>query len=254
MKTKITRLGLGVLAFALVSSQLAFAKTVAVSGSARVVYASGIVNVRKSQLVSAGYRLKTGRTGRIALAFANGHRLRVGANSDVQLVSYRPQRKQTLVRVNRGRVYNKVSKGNRVIVRGRHSTAAVLGTAYDLEVDDKQTQTTVFNGSVGVQRSESTDKQTSDQIFDSAPVPGTAQPASTSAAFQAPTEVAAPMKVIPGPQEVSLDQWLEIIANQQISINAEGQAMVHEINAQELFQQVEWFRWNKQMDNEFKGE
>lgn len=261
MKKTITRWGFGVLACALVLPQLAFARPVAVSGSARVVYASGIANVRKSQLVSPGYRLKTGATGRIALAFANGHRLRIGANSDIQLVSYRPQQKQTLIQVNRGHVYNKVVPGNQVILKGRHSTAAVLGTAYELEVDEQHTQTTVFNGSVGVQRADATKNQNPDQIFKQAPVPGSKQPAFSSAGFQVPTEVgsgvteiAAPMKVIPGPQEVSLEQWLEIVANQQVSINADGQVMVKEINAQELFQQVEWFRWNQQMDNEFKGE
>lgn len=233
------------------------ARTVAVSGSARVAFATGIANVHRAQLVGPGYRVRTGSTGRVILRFANGHALRIGPTSDLVLVSYQPQKKQTLLKLNQGRIWNKVRPhaGQRVVVRGRHATAAVMGTVYEVAETADQTQTTVIEGSVGVRRPE--EQSGNEQIFDHLPAltsveaPHAAEPS----AFEAPVAVAnpvheipSPVKVVPGPYEVSMDEWLQIVANQKISMGADGKAMISTIDPVAQQQNDEWFRWNRQMD------
>ncbi len=246
--------------FVFLLSTLMSARTVAISKYARVSYVTGKANVRASQLVAPGNWIRTGSNGRVVLAFANGHRLRIGPATHIKLVSYRPQNKQTLVQVDKGKVWNRVKPGHRVVVRTRHSTATVLGTAYNVNTQETQTQTQVFDGSVGVTRAENQPEQ---ELFKQ--LPGLhAQPANTPptpAAFTAPTEVKLDIHelplavtVVPGPYAVAQDQWLEIIKNQEITMQTDGQADIRQIDPKALVQSDEWLRWNQTMDQKFMAQ
>jgi hypothetical protein len=92
--------GLACLGLLLAGGLLSSATNLTVSSAGRVTYVTGITNVHMSQLVGAGYRLRTGLNGRAELTFANGYRLRVGPNSDLILVAYRPVQNQTLLHLN----------------------------------------------------------------------------------------------------------------------------------------------------------
>jgi len=241
---------------ALVLSLATGVSATATSGAGRVTAISGVTNVRPGQLVSAGKRLTTGRNGQIVLVFANGHRLRIGPNTNMVLVTHQPQQKRTLLAVNQGRVWNQVKpkSGNQVVVRTRHSTATVMGTSYDILVSDAETQTTVFQGSVGVKRSE---PELPKNIFEALPdlSQPVSQPVETSGAFQAPTEVqtqvhevSVPLLAVPGPYQVSMDDWLQIVENQQITIGAAGRAQVREIDPVALQDVDAWYRWNLERD------
>lgn len=220
-------------------------------------FATGVANVRKSQIVSPGYTIITRGNGRVVLAFSNGHRLRIGPNSSLRLVKYNPKRSRTLLHLKKGRVWNKVrrKRRQRVVVRTRHAVAAVLGTAYEINVSDSQTQAQVFEGSVAVRGPE---EVMPDNIFEQIPQLYPAEtPAEATTGLQAPTEVQspvhevpAPMKAIPGPYEVSQDQWLQLVANQKISISANGQAQIESINPSSISAD-EWVRWNRSMDAKF---
>lgn len=223
---------------------------VAVSGTGRVAAVSGVTNVRAGQLVSPGARLTTGRNGQIVLLFANGHRLRVGPNTNMVLMSHQPQKRQTLLTLNKGRVWNAVQPGqkNRVVVRTRHTTATVMGTAFDMQVSDAATETTVFEGRVAVKASE---PELPTNIFDVLPELAAAPVEPQNTGLQAPTEIASPvrevqlpLRAVPGPYQVSLEQWLEIIANQQIVMRADGQAEVRLFEPEVLRSADEWYRLN----------
>ncbi|MGV3526740.1 MAG: FecR domain-containing protein [Candidatus Sericytochromatia bacterium] len=246
------RFWFGILSLVMAVLVLSGAQVVPISGTARVTLVAGSANVRKSQLVSSGFRLKTGSNGRVELTFSSGHKLRVGPRSDLTLVAY--QNRRTLVKVANGRVWNQVQprSGQQVVVRSRHTTAAVLGTVYDVAVSEDHTQTTVLEGSVGVHRPED---ENPEQLFEHLPIlpAPTATPASTG--FSAPVEVASPvheiqlpLRVVPGPYEVPVDQWLQLIANQQIAMGNTGSAQIRSIDPQQLQQQDEWVRWNRQLD------
>lgn len=240
---------------------LTSARTVAVSKYARVSYVSGNANVRAAQLVAPGNWVRTGSNGRVVLAFSNGHRLRIGPASHVKLVAYRPKNKQTLVHVNKGKVWNRVKRGHRVVVKTRHSTATVLGTAYNVAADEQETRTQVFNGSVGVSLPE--DKPENELFLSLPALHEVPKPAveSTEGPFQAPTEVKLdlkaiplPVKVVPGPYAVSQDQWLEIVENQEIIMLNNGEANIRQIDPKALVQSDEWLRWNQSMDAKFMAE
>lgn len=47
--------------------------------------------------------------------------------------------------------------------------------------------------------------------------------------------------------EVSLDQWVRIVAGQQIEVRADGKYYQSKINNQ-LDQQDDWVAWNRQRD------
>lgn len=247
--------------FVFLLSTLMSARTVAISQYARVSYVSGRANVRAAQLVSPGNWVRTGSNGRVVLAFSNGHRLRVGPASHIKLVSYRPKSKQTLVHVNKGKVWNRVRRGHRVVVRTRHSTATVLGTAYNIDTQDTQTRTQVFDGSVGVTRAENQPEQ---ELFQQLPALRShpdKTPAAPQTGFTAPTEVKLnvheiplAVSVIPGPYAVAQDQWLEIIKNQEITMQTDGEANIRQIDPKALVQSDEWLRWNQTMDQKFMAE
>lgn len=247
--------------FVFLLSTLMSARTVAISQYARVSYVTGNANVRASQLVSPGNWIRTGSNGRVVLAFSNGHRLRIGPATHIKLVSYRPEKKQTLVHVNKGKIWNRVKPGHRVVVRTRHSTATVLGTAYNVNTQENQTQTQVFDGSVGVTRAENQPEQ---ELFQQLPalhslLPKTAP--TPQAAFTAPSEVKLnvheiplAITVVPGPYAVAQDQWLEIIKNQEITMQTGGEANIRQIDPKALVQSDEWLRWNQTMDQKFMAE
>lgn len=241
------------------SCTLMSARTVAISQYARVSYVSGKANVKPAQLVSPGNWVRTGSNGRVVLAFSNGHRLRIGPASHIKLVSYRPQNKQTLVQVDKGKVWNRVKPGHRVVVRTRHSTATVLGTAYQIAAEEKQTRTQVFDGSVGVTQAES---KPENELFLGLPtLKDLPQTQSSTGAFSAPTEVKLDIhevplavKAVPGPYAVSQNQWLEIVKNQEITMQANGEASIRQIDPTALVQSDEWLRWNQSMDQAFMSQ
>lgn len=241
------------------SCTLMSARTVAISQYARVSYVSGQANVKPAQLVSPGNWIRTGSNGRVVLAFSNGHRLRVGPASHIKLVAYKPQNKQTLVQVDKGKIWNRVKPGHRVVVRTRHSTATVLGTAYQVSAENTLTRTQVFDGSVGVTQAE--DKPENELFLG---LPNLKQPTQAepqTGAFSAPTEiqldvreVPLTVKAVPGPYAVSQDQWLEIVKNQEITMQANGEASIRQIDPKALVQSDEWLRWNQGMDQTFMSQ
>lgn len=256
LTTKRGQICLGLLVAILLSG----ATNLTVSSAGRVTYAVGITNVRMSQLVGPGYRLRTGLNGRVELTFANGYKLRVGPSSDLQLVAYRPVQKQTLLYLNQGKVWNNVKPGvnNRVVTRTKYSTASVMGTIFDTQLGGLSSKTTVIHGSVGVHADED---QPVENLFDHLPPLPAAQPTLPSAApasptaFKPPTQVNnpvhqidLPLRVVPGPVQVSREQWLQIVENQQILMGPDGKAQVTTVDPVQLQANDEWYRWNRQMD------
>lgn len=220
----------------------------AVSGTGRVAAIAGITNVSVGQLIAPGARLTTGRNGQIVLLFGNGHRLRVGPNTNMVLVSHQVQQKRTLLAMNTGRVWQAVKPGqnNRVVVRTRHTTASVMGTAFDMQVSETETRTTVFEGRVAVKASE---PEVPDNIFDILPTASAQQ--TEPLAWQAPREVGnpvqeiqLPIRAVPGPYQVSQADWLEIGVHQQIIMRADGQAEVQLVEPHALRSADDWYRLN----------
>lgn len=231
-------------------------KTIKVRAGGRVTQIHGQANVKKGQLVSPGQKVTTGSNGRVELTFSDGSRLRIGPASHLLLISDDPVKKQTLARLDKGRVWNQVrpSPQKKMVVRTRHSVAAVLGTTYEVQIHAQFTQTAVFKGNVGIHRpfdkipetgTQELFKQTPVSLATPIPQPGTGAPKQIESPVH---EVPAPMKVVPGPVQVSLEQWLQIVENQQITMGEDGKAEVLTIDPVQKRKTDPWVQWNTQMD------
>jgi len=233
-------------------------RTLKVTAGGRVSYISGKTNVKKGQLVKPGQSVTTGSNGRVELTFSDGSRLRIGSASHLLLISDDPAKRQTMARLNKGKVWNQVRPApqKKMIVRGRHSVAAVLGTTYSLEVSDTATQTAVFKGSVGIHRPFEMPESHLGELFQKMPASlPSSQPQESSKGFQQPKqvdspvhEIPSPVRVIPGPVEVSMEQWLQIVENQQITMGDAGLAQVRTLDPAQLRKTDTWYQWNTQMD------
>lgn len=233
-------------------------QTLRVKAGGRVTHVSGNASVKKGQLVKPGQAVTTGSNGRVELTFSDGSRLRIGPASHLLLISDNPATKQTLAQLQKGRVWNQVrpTPNKKMVIRARHSVAAVLGTTFAMEVRPTQTQTTVVKGSVGIHRPFGEAEASSADIFGKTPA---SFPSPTPAAPQQPLsppkpidspvyEIPSPVRVIPGPVEVSLEQWLQIVENQEIIMGEEGKAEVRTLDPVQRKQSDAWFLWNTQMD------
>ncbi len=232
-------------------------KTVKVTAGGRVTQVHGQANVKKGNLVKPGQKVTTGSNGRVELTFSDGSRLRIGPASQILLISDDPTKKQTLARLDKGRVWNQVRPApqKKMVVRTRHSVAAVLGTTYEVQLNAKSTQTAVFKGNVGIHRPFDQIPETGTQeLFNKTPVslhatPIPQQGTGAPKQIESPVhEVPAPMKVIPGPVQVSLEQWLQIVENQQITMGEDGKAEVLTIDPVQKRKTDPWVQWNTQMD------
>jgi len=133
-----------------------------------------------------------------------------------------------------GRLWANIQKLNRrsnFQVRTPTAVCSIRGTIYRIDADSS-TKVMVYQGSVDVG-------------------PLWAVKADTSSTrqqgiYQPPFEVPGPTQV-PGPFEVSLDQWIRIVAGQQIEVRADGKYYKSKIN-QQSDQEDEWVKWNKGRD------
>lgn len=241
-------------ALLVLSPLLSAARTLPITTGARVTYISGQANVKKGQLVKPGQRVTTGSNGRVELTFFDGSRLRIGPATHLQLISDNPSTKQTLVQLDKGRAWNQVRPAphKKLVIKTRHSIAAVLGTTFALEVTSGHTHTAVIKGSVGVHRPFAESPSSPADYFDKTPSSFPASP--DSQPLGPPKEIAppvyeipSPVKVVPGPVEVSLEQWLQIVENQEIIMGADGKAEVKTFDPVQK-KSDPWFLWNIQMD------
>jgi hypothetical protein len=231
---------------------------VPVKSGGRVTHLSGTANVKLKQIVIPGQSVITGKTGRVELTFSDGSRLRIGPASNFQLVLHNPAQQRTVAKLAQGSLWSKIKpgKGKKIMVQGRHSTAAVMGTTYALSVNNTQTSTTVLEGNVGVHRPFEFDTlQTADQALNLAPstfaAPTAPPPSGPPQVIEKPFhQIPNPVKVVPGPYEVSPDQWLQIIQNQRINMRDNGQAQIETIDPKALASADEWFQWNQRMDTQ----
>jgi hypothetical protein len=162
--------------------------------------------------------------------------IRLDANSTFQIteLTAKGTAKGNRGKLSVGKVWanvSKIAKRERFGVESPTAVAAVRGTVYRLNVDERgATMVRVYSGAVEVR--------------------GRAAPTSEGGPPKegaGPGEVEGPRETA-GPQEVSLEEWVEIVkAQQQISVAADGSykraAFDPAADARE-----EWVRWNQARD------
>ncbi len=184
-----------------------------------------------------GTRFKTYKESRCEIKLGKKGIIRIGENADLVL-RYNPKKKTNKSVLNKGRFWASLkgffNRGS-FLIRTPTAVCAVRGTVYRIDADST-TKISVYDGKVDVGPAWFADadsvrqapRQKSLQVYE---VPG-------------PTEV-------PGPFEVSLEQWIQIVAGYQIEVRADGKYYKSKIDTTQD-KDDDWVNWNLQRDGQKK--
>lgn len=137
--------------------------------------------------------------------------------------------------IKQGRVWANIKRldiRSKFQVRTPTAVCSIRGTVYRIDADST-TKIMVYHGSVDVGPLWATRSDTS-------------RPANQKI-LQPPHEVPGPIQV-PGPFEVTLDQWINIVAGFQIEVRPDGKYAKTKIN-DKLDNEDDWVKWNKHRDD-----
>lgn len=188
--------------------------------------------------------IKTAGKSRVEITLNGGGKFRVGENSEVLLTkaTITGLQKDFGATVTKGQVWvaAKAAFGEKknVQVRTPTAVAAIRGTKYRVVADTEESSVLVYEGEVDVNWA-----QAADQSQQGAQA---GQP--TQIKIGPPTEVAAP-DTVPGPYEVSLEDWITLVEGMQINVRADGKYSMFEFN-QTSDAELEFVRWNKERDEQ----
>ncbi len=211
------------------------ARVALLEGDATLSDAQGSRPLAKEMLVTPGQTLRTGSKTHVELLFADGSRLRVSPAAEVKF-GHQSQDADALFQVAKGEVWGNIRPAKRkLVLQGRHSTAAVLGTVYTIKVTDKDTCTRVIEGNVGVHRPQTGSEA---EMIAQAPAGIVDE---KSAGLQGMKE---------GDLVVPQDQWMKLATHQCIVVGAEGKAHVMKIDPEKLAKEEAWVKWNLERDKQ----
>lgn len=200
--------------------------------------------VNLNQEMFVGDHLKTAAKSRAEITLRGGGKFRVGENSQLELTKAQVDglKKDFAATVSRGQVWvaAKAAFGEtkNVAVRTPTAVAAIRGTTYRAVADSAMSSILLYDGEVDV-------------IGASADQSGQSQQGQGGTgggfAIGAPQEVAAPQQV-PGPFEVSLDDWVRLVAGMQVNVRADGRYELFEFD-READALLDFVRWNVERDS-----
>ena len=190
-------------------------------------------NARLYSWIYNGDQISTNKESRCETKLKDQSVIRIGENSYFTFQQDQLE-KNFNAEIKKGRLWaniRRLSRRSKFQVRTPTAVCSIRGTIYRIDADSS-TKFMVYQGSVDVGPLWATQSDTSHP--------------KQQKIFQPPHEVPGPTQV-PGPFEVSLDQWVRIVAGQQIEVRADGKYHKSKINEQ-IDQEDEWVRWNRQRD------
>ena len=191
------------------------------------------VNARLFSRVHNGDKIKTQEESRCELKLNDDSIIRIGEKTNFTLQKDEKNNKfNTEIKI--GRLWaniKRLSKKSKFYLRTPTAVCSIRGTIYRVE-SDSTTKVMVYEGVVDVGPLNYANSDTT--------LPKLQQP------LQRPHEIPGPTE-IPGPFEVSLDQWVRIVAGQQIEVRADGKYYKSKID-KEIDDKDDWVEWNKKRD------
>lgn len=176
-------------------------------------------------------QLRTQSESRCEVKLGDGTVVRIGENSSFEFNgSQKSQNSWFHSALNWGKVWVNIGRplqsAERFEIKAPSAVCAVRGTVYAIEADST-TRISVLQGAVdvGPQKSTTPDVPPQSPSLQPYPVPG-------------PTRVA-------GPFEVSLDQWIRIVAGFQIEIRPDLKYHTQPLSKNE---KSDWIEWNEARD------
>jgi hypothetical protein len=180
--------------------------------------------------------IKTQTECRCEVKLTDGSIIRIGENTTFQFTKAAIQKNQQNFQseLKRGQVWANLSqrKSKKKGFRIKTPTAvcAVRGTIYRVDADTMHTTTClVYDGAVDV-----------------GPTSFWGQAIQKSTKTLEPQQVSGPQQ-IPGPFEVSLDQWIQIVKGFQIQVRADGKYTKSKFD-EKTDAQLDWVQWNLNKD------
>ena len=197
------------------------------------------------QKVFVGDHIRTLSKSRCEITLKTGGKMRIGENSELELESadIKPMEKNYNANLKRGNIWvsAKAAFGEKknVSVRTPTAVAAIRGTKYRAIADSAESSVLIYEGEVDVNAAKNVvdaqgkgEKDTPEgkPKFKLGPVDE----------VKGPTEV-------PGPYEVSLEDWIKLVEGWQINVRKDGKYSLFEFN-KTADGELDFVKWNKEQD------
>ncbi len=190
-------------------------------------------NAKLYSSIYNGDQIKTNKESRCETKLHDQGIIRIGENTTFTFQKDKLNNKFS-AEISCGRLWANIRKLNRrssFQVRTPTAVCSIRGTIYRIDADSS-TKVMVYQGAVDVGPLWAVKADTSSSR--------------RSIIHQPPFEVPGPTQV-PGPFEVSLDQWVQIVAGQQIEVRSDGKYHKSKID-EKHDKEDEWVNWNKGRD------
>ena len=181
-----------------------------------------------------GDYLKSAAESRCEVKLIDGTVVRIGENTSFQFtqVNIKEKQRQVKAEVQSGQVWvnlpKEKSSKNSFQIKAPTAVCAVRGTIYRVDADST-TKCVVYDGVVAV-----------------GPVNMWGKPVPRTTKSLQPYPVQGPSQV-PGPYQVSLEQWQQIVKGYQIVVRQDGKYAKEKID-EKKDADLDWVRWNKEQD------
>ncbi|MDZ7343770.1 MAG: FecR family protein [candidate division KSB1 bacterium] len=193
------------------------------------------ISAKLKMPVAQGDQIKTAAESRCEVKLNDGSIIRIGENSlfDFEHANLSKGAKQIDASLKRGRFWANVIKllggQDKFEVKSPTAVCAIRGTIYRMEVDST-TRVAVYDGEVDIGPSPALQQQLQQQPR----VPGP------------PVRIPGPTE-IPGPYQITLEQWTRLVQGYQLEIRADGRYAKSQIDTT-AEAPLDWIRWNKERD------
>ena len=194
------------------------------------------------QALNVNDQIRTAAKSRCEITLTGGGKVRIGENSDLVLTeaNVKPMVKNFNATLKKGNAWvsAKAAFGEKknVSIRTPTAVAAIRGTVYRTEAGEDESSVLVYEGKVDVNQPSIVEQEQQETKpgdkpkFKLGPVQE----------IQAPTEV-------PGPYEVSLEDWITLVEGMQINVRKDGKYNMFKFD-QTVDAEDEFVQWNKELD------
>lgn len=199
-------------------------------------------NAEKNTPINSGDQVKTYKRSRAELELLQLDIIRMAPETTIDIVKLyeetKDKVKETKINLQQGDIWAKLSEKDSKMkfdITTPVAAAAITGTVLRMGVNkDSTTELKVYKGEVRISNA-------------------VAKPMNIEQQTGKPIEVPGP-HVIPGPKEVSFEEWFYIIKDmQKITVNRNGTVQyMGQFSLKDEEEQSEWVKWNLQREKLFK--
>jgi hypothetical protein len=218
-----------------------------IKGNIRVKRNNKDLKVDKKLELAPNDLIIADKKAKAEIKLKDGSRVRLNSDTQIMFIPNKTKKEKfSFLKVIKGQVWaNIINKGQgRFAIKSNKALMAVMGTVFDVNESEQKTEMKVFEGSVGISQGSEDNAKLENKIenlkleIDD----------NKNKSLQ-PHEVEKPVTVIEGPHQVSIEEWLEIVENQKITVTSEGTSTLSNIDKNEVIKD-EWVNWNKALDKE----